>query len=415
MAAPAFVQASTGATDATGTFTFTGVATGTIGHLVVMHIGVDGTGTISWGTISGTNINNLAGTANVWTEVGIFHAGAAIQQRIFLGRRTSATLAPTFTASANTSGDDVYGRMYEFSNVNAETLLSDVIENATAGSTTTSGATASGTIADASVQTLGPDRLALNFIAINDDNAVNPMAGTTSGYWLEPVEEYADSTGTDVCIDLQIGYASAIDTGFFSTAGGHVYGAGGVNEQAAQSFASPGAVTVSGITFVPNVNGTPTDNLIFEIQTDAAGFPSGTVVGTGATVAATSISSLRRNHVGGLSATLSASTTYWLVARRDGARDTVNFIDISTGATYANGASAKMDSGVWAASGLTDWSFGIEISTGSTIDGGTATNVDATDTWGVVGFALIGTTVVVPPATLLPEIGFVNFSDPGVL
>lgn len=254
MAAPAFVQASTGATDATGAFTFTGVATGTIGHIVVVQILVDGTGAISWGTISGTNINNLAGTANVWTEVGIFNAGATPQQRIFLGRRTSASAAPTFAASANTSGDDVYGRMYEFSDVNAGSTLADVIENVTPGSTT-SGAAVSGTIADAAVTTLGPDRLALNLVGNNDDNAVAAFTGETGGDWVEATAEYADATGTDGCIQLQ--------TANMPTAG-TVDGGTATNVDATDGWGVVGFALI-GTTIVPPVVGTrwPSPALIY--------------------------------------------------------------------------------------------------------------------------------------------------------
>jgi hypothetical protein len=59
--------------------------------------------------------------------------------------------------------------------------------------------------------------------------------------------------------------------------------------------------------------------------------------------------------------------------------------------------------------------FGLLTSTdvaGGTINGGTFTQADAGDGWGVVGFALIGTTVV--DTTYYPRHGFVNFQDPGV-
>ena len=400
MAIPSFVQASTGTTDATGTFTFTGVATGTIGDVVIVHIVVDGSGAISWGALSGTNINDLAGSANVWTEIGTFHAGAAVQQRIFIGRRTSASAAPTFTAAANTSGDDVYGRMYEFTDVSAGTTLTTVIENATAGGTSTSGATASGTIADASVQTLGPDRLALNFIGINDDNAIDVLASSGLQGWTEPTPEYADATGTDASVGIQTAFPASINTGQ-GTSGNSVQGSGGTNEAKAQQFTTSGALSVAHVTSTLRKNGTPTDNLVIEIQTDSGGLPSGTAVGTGGSIAGASLIDFFRNYRVAVSASLSAATTYHLVWRRDGARDTLNYFLTAAGGdslTTAGTGVENLASGTWVDLATSDQSFALhtatDVSAGATVDGATTANVDATDTWGVVGFALIGTTVV---------------------
>ena len=44
------------------------------------------------------------------------------------------------------------------------------------------------------------------------------------------------------------------------------------------------------------------------------------------------------------------------------------------------------------------------MASAGTIAGGTTSNPDATDAWGVVGFALIGTT---PDTVFVPRIGFV--------
>jgi hypothetical protein len=405
VAAPTFVQASTGATDATGAFTFTGVATGTIGDLVVIHILVDGTGAIAWGTLSAANINALDGTANTWTLVGTFNIGSATnaQQRIYMGRRTSASAAPTFVASANTSGDDVYGRMYEFTNVSTGTTLATVIENG----------------------------VGLSWLTLD-----------ASG---QPIQ-----------------------------------GAGGVQEQQAQSFTSPsGATTLTNVALYVVKNGTPTDNLIIEIQTDSAGVPSGSVVGTVATIPGASVP------VGGFtymacSISLSSSTTYWIVLRRDGARDTTNRYVVNRSVDNFTGSSKPLDSGVWGAGSTSDWNLLLAYSSdqgqtahagtsatindaavatlgpdrlalnfvginddnavaaftgmiggtwaeataeyadaGGTdaciqlqtaamaaagvIDGGSTSNVDATDGWGSIGFALIGTTVASSGSLLLPN------------
>ena len=64
---------------------------------------------------------------------------------------------------------------------------------------------------------------------------------------------------------------------------------------------------------------------------------------------------------------------------------------MTTATPYADGeARAKTASSTWAA-GTTDRAFTVLLASAGTIDGGSDTVVSAA--WGVVGFALIGTTV----------------------
>ncbi len=407
MAAPSYVQASTGATDATGAFTFTGVATGTIGDLVILQIVIDGPGGRSWGTESGTNINKLDGTAG-WTDLASTQGGPTaffsgtgnVQQVLLVGRRTSASSAPTFSTTANTNGDDVYGRMYEFTHVSTGTDYTTVIENGTAGNIDDAGA-ASATVSDVAVTALGPDRLALNFVGINDDNAVAPFTGMTGGTWGEVVAEYADSGGTDACIQCQAAYYGSFGTGVSAqTSTSVIQGDGGAsNEQTAQEFTTVGALTVAYVTLILKKTGTPTDNLVVEFQTNAAGIPSGTVVGTAGTLAGADVlsSTVHMAYRIAVPASLSAATIYHLVFRRDGARDAGNYFQIWNGGDLITGGVESKASGVWSDATANDTFFALQaasdILSGTAIDGGTATNVDATDSWNVVGFALIGTTV----------------------
>lgn len=408
--APFYVQASTGATDSAGTFTFTGVATGTVGDIVILQIFNDGTGVINWGTLTNSNINKLDGTAG-WTEIGIFFAGAAAQQRLFIGRRTSASSAPTFTASANTSGDDVYGRMWEFTNVAAGTTLATVIENSTAGGTSTAGATASASVADAAVTTLGPDRLALNFTGINDDNAQSEFSGQTGGKWFELEGEYADSGGTDASIGVQLG--AIFDIGGLNL--GSTRNTGTTTwEQRAQSFVATG--NMQGVWVNLSKAGAPADNFLVEIQTDNAGVPSGSVVASADAIAGTTLlttlAGLSPRYIP-LAATLTATQTYWVVFRRSGSLDNTNNYVLYGAANIVTGSSSYYVTGAWtAADAVNDIGIGVVTSTtGGTIDGGTFTQVDGTDTWCTVGFALIGTTPA-GPAMRAPRNPAVNFQDP---
>ena len=65
-------------------------------------------------------------------------------------------------------------------------------------------ATCSAASADTGVTTLGADRLALQFVAVDDDNPMDAVhRRCTGGTWAEAVAEFASATGTDGCIQLQ--------------------------------------------------------------------------------------------------------------------------------------------------------------------------------------------------------------------
>ena len=80
-----------------------------------------------------------------------------------------------------------------------------------------------------------------------------------------------------------------------------------------------------------NYDGTPTDDVIFSIQADSSGSPSGTDIG-GATATLTNPAA---NTTGSLTPTMTATfgsppavtaaSTYWVVIRRSGAADGTNF------------------------------------------------------------------------------------------
>lgn len=422
MAIAAIYAASTGATDATGAFTFTGSNPGgaAIGDLVILQIGIDGTGAISWGTISATNIEALDGTANTWTLIGTFNVGSPTlaQQRLYVGRRTSASSAPTFTTTANTSGDDVYGRMYYFKNVNTGTTLASIIENATAGATV-SGAGTSGTIADASVTTLGPDRLALNFIAISDDNAIPTFTGMTGGIWQThpSITAYVEAGGTDMSISVQMaipGLLSAMPSP--QTVTTSLQGTGGNPDGLAQSFSLGSDQTIRYVSFWAVPTGSPTGNLIVEVRTDNAGVPSSTVLGSGQMAAADlpAVASAMAISIPITATALTGSTTYWIVWRRDVAADgaAIQVDRAPASSLYAGGVPATLNAGTWTP-GTTDFGFTLQDGSGAVIDGGTATNSDATDGWGVVGFALIGTTVF--DTTPVPRHPGIDHMNPGLL
>lgn len=247
----------------------------------------------------------------------------------------------------------------------------------------------SATAADASVISSGSDRLALNLIAVNDDNAISEFTGETGGDWKQAIAPYADSAGTDGAIGLQIAYPGLVEYAAVTSTSVSVYGTGGVQEQEAQSFQCL-AGNASYVRVHVAQNMAPTDDLIAEIQTDNGGVPSGTVIASGS-VSGTDITAAFAwvKIPFTASVALSASTTYWLVLRRSGSRDgsTVYFVTTDAGNApgYANGGLYHRDNGTWVSYGM-DMVFQIGADS-ATINGGTGSIVDS-DPWGVVGFAL---------------------------
>jgi hypothetical protein len=97
-----------------------------------------------------------------------------------------------------------------------------------------------------------------------------------------------------------------------------------VNQQIAQSFVASSS-SLSRIAFILSKVGSPSDNVIAEIQTNSAGKPSGTVVASLGTVAGGSIpsSSVDTGMWFGFTGpwALTQGNTYWLVLRRSGAQN----------------------------------------------------------------------------------------------
>lgn len=387
MAVPSFVTASTGSTDAMGAWSHTANAPAAAGNILIVHLLQDGTNASAPSITSVTNAEALNGTDNTLTYINSsatsYPVGspAVAYQHLWIGRALN-TSAMVITG-ANAGNDDVYVRVYEFSDVNTGTTLASVIENSTAGSTTNTAAT-NGTITDAGVTALGPDRRALNFIGINDDNALAAFTGMSGGTWTEAIGEYAEANGTDATIGLQV---SRIYTLEYLDNGASEYGFGDpIQQLAAQSFVAPSTASSWRVAARLRKQGSPADSVVLEIRTDNSGVPSSTVLGSASLTldrAAHSVYSAT------ISASLTASTTYWIVASRSGSLDASNYYTWRQSFTaYAGGVGANY-TGTWNTG--TDTAFGVRESSSLTIDGGTTTNADATDGWGVVGFALLGT------------------------
>jgi hypothetical protein len=203
VAAPTWVASSTGGADISGAWTATCHAPGAADRIIILQFIADGTNA-SYPTISSTtNIKDLAGTSGAWTRVtaaageNVGNAKAA-SQHVYMGRSTS-TSAPVVTG-ANVGGDDVFWQFHEFQTVNTGSTLASVIENGSAGAIVNVAGTSS-VCEDAGVTTLGPDRLAVNLVALNDDFVVLAFTGMTGGTWARNAE-MSSATGTDAALGL---------------------------------------------------------------------------------------------------------------------------------------------------------------------------------------------------------------------
>jgi len=225
MAAPSYMYTGAGATDAGGAWSYNASLGGDF--VIILQILQDGSTT---GAVALTSVNagmaNLAGTDAAMTYIGAFAVGSptAALQHLWIARQTG--FVSLSVGGTNSTSEDLYIRAYAFGYVSTGTTLATVIENGTAGATA-NGVGTSNTAADTGVTTLGADRLALNFVAVNDDNAIAQFSGQSGGTWVEAVAEYAESSGTDGAIQMQyaaMATAGTIDGGTASITDSDAWG-----------------------------------------------------------------------------------------------------------------------------------------------------------------------------------------------
>lgn len=220
MSAPTWSSSSVGATDAGGAWSYV-VLGDLIDTLFILQIIQDGgtSGAVAITSITAGRVADLAGTADQLTFIGVFNVGGGgvvppARQHLWIGRSTSA-LSATVSGSNSTS-EDLYIMSHHFANVSSGATLATVIENVTPGAVANSDGTTSTTVLDTSVITLDVDRLALNFVAINDDATFSGFTGESGGTWVTRAS-YADASGTDGAIYLT---TAAMPTALTSISGG---------------------------------------------------------------------------------------------------------------------------------------------------------------------------------------------------
>jgi hypothetical protein len=219
MAAPAWVQSSAGSVITATTGNTGNLAGVTVGNFIILQIFQDGSGVLATVVDTNSTIENLAGLDNtMFLSQNALVAGSGGSEIIFFGR----ALATTVNADLSVvGGDDLYVQLHEFSNVNTGTAETDVIENISAGNFP-SGSGSTAAVADTAVTTLGVDRLAINLIAVDDDNqaSFSSFTGETGGDWVLRAS-FGSATGTDGAVGLQtaaMASAGTIDGGSFTMA-----------------------------------------------------------------------------------------------------------------------------------------------------------------------------------------------------
>jgi hypothetical protein len=139
-------------------------------------------GDASFNSGAWSNVQNLAGTLNTLTSFV-----NTTNRQVLVGR---VTADGTCSGSLVVTGTGAVARAYEFGDVAAGPLSSDVWEaNGEVGYTTST------TIADRGITSLGSNRLAVNFVHVRATNPLGPFTGETGGDWVE-VAEYNSSTMT---------------------------------------------------------------------------------------------------------------------------------------------------------------------------------------------------------------------------
>src|SRR5262245_15794389 len=246
MAAPSFNSASTGFTDAGGVWSFTPSIDFTPGRFFIFQLIQDGTTNGAVAVTAVQELEALDGTDDSMTQIvgpnadGSWPIGspASARQFIYVGRGIAGT--GDNISGTNSTSEDLYMRIYGFDNVSTGTTLATVIENSTAGNAT-NGTGTSTTVSDTSVTTLGPDRLALQLVGLDDDVAIDAFAGETGGDWVEAVAEYAESSGTDGALQLQTSFVGTNLDVVGVNVTEELFGGSGTQELLAQSFTLSGS------------------------------------------------------------------------------------------------------------------------------------------------------------------------------
>lgn len=123
-----------------------------------------------------------------------------------------------------------------------------------------------------------------------------------------------------------------------------------------QSFILTEQVAIGGVTVFVRKEAAPADNALFSIQGDSGGSPDGVKIVSLSIVGSTLSATLAAKTLYLPFTSATASTTYWIVAERDGAKSGTNFYfwATMTANPYANGLMKAFSAGSWSADATRD-------------------------------------------------------------
>lgn len=222
MAVPSFVGAGAGAVATTGTGTVSKTGC-TAGNLLVAQLVIRGNNE-DWSALTNAvNVRGLTGTLNSWTLIqqGLGIGSFADLAAVFCARvAADGTCSGDFTVGA--SGEDLFARIYEFTDASVGTTVDTVFENGSqAGGGYFSTSATNTSIEDTAVTTNGPSRLALQFVATASNQTLGDFTGETGGDWSEAVDQFNSATGATATLQLQtavMAAAGVINGGAIATA-----------------------------------------------------------------------------------------------------------------------------------------------------------------------------------------------------
>lgn len=203
------VGSGTAITTGTGTVT---KASCIEGQLLIVQLVIRGNSE-DWSAFSNhVNLEDLAGAAADHTTIqtGIqFGATFTSSQALFAFRSIAdGTCSADFAVGA--SGEDMFARMYEFQGASLGTTREDVFENDATHYNAVQGTGTS--VEDCEVITNGAGRLALNFVALESNQAIGSFSGETGGNWTEAAAEFGSATGATATLQLQNASMATADT-----------------------------------------------------------------------------------------------------------------------------------------------------------------------------------------------------------
>lgn len=304
----------------------------------------------------------ILGTVFVFSDIVNAVTFSTVNPPILTGDITGAMLLDGTVTDADVSATaDISGRKIKTSGTTATVLLTDGTRIATTTGLKFATSTADLYVLSGKIHASSTNFNSVNYTWPSADGAANNTLSTDGAgvlSWAAAASTKLSVTlTTDEAIVAGDAVSIASSTQILEIFNPRIVAYTGIDamgntsgrERIGQSFTADQAYTFAGIQVRLAKNGSPTDNTIVAIQADTAGAPSGTDL-TSFTISNSTLTGTETQYIRFFATTtLSASTNYWVVFRRSGAVDAVNYptIGYSTANTYTSGASYYYNGTTW--------------------------------------------------------------------